>query len=114
MRIAIVSGKGGTGKTTIAVSIGELEKDSVKIDGDVDASNMYLYYNGADKYMGDFFGSNVAVVNSNICIQCGKCDEFCYFDAIESGKVNELKCEGCGACTLVCFLLPSEIENARG
>ncbi len=46
MRLAVVSGKGGTGKTTIATSIAELEQSFVRIDGDVEASNMYLYYDG--------------------------------------------------------------------
>lgn len=48
MRLGIISGKGGTGKTTIAVSIAELEKASIRVDADVDASNMYLYYDGWD------------------------------------------------------------------
>ncbi len=113
MRIAIVSGKGGTGKTTIAVSIGELEKDSIKIDGDVDASNIYLYYDGENEYKGNFFGSSIAVVDPSICIQCGKCDEVCKFDAIKSGKVNELKCEGCGACTLVCPEKAIKLEEEK-
>jgi MinD superfamily P-loop ATPase len=113
MRIAVVSGKGGTGKTTIAVSIGELEKGSTKVDGDVEASNLYLYYDSKNKNMGDFSGSSIAVVDPDICIQCGKCDDVCRFDAIESGKVDELKCEGCGACTLVCPKDAIKLEDEK-
>lgn len=113
MNIAIVSGKGGTGKTTIALSIGELEKGTVKIDGDVDASNMYLYYNGEDENMGDFFGAKVAVVDSSICIQCGKCSNACKFDAIKNGIVNKLKCEGCSTCSLVCPVEAIKLEDEK-
>lgn len=113
MNIAIVSGKGGTGKTTIALSIGELEKGTVKIDGDVDASNMYLYYNGEDENMGDFFGAKVAVVDSSICIQCGKCSNACKFNAIKNGIVNKLKCEGCSTCSLVCPVEAIKLEDEK-
>lgn len=113
MRIAIVSGKGGTGKTTIAISIGELEKGAIKIDGDVGASNMHLYYEGKDTYLEDFFGSKLAVVDSSICIKCGKCDKTCKFDAIKNGKVNKMTCEGCGACTLVCPVEAISLEDDK-
>lgn len=102
MRIGIISGKGGTGKTTIAVSIAELEKGSIRVDADVDASNMYLYYDGEDIAKEYFSGNDIALVDSNLCIQCGKCNHVCKFDAIDMGDVNPLKCEGCGACSLVC------------
>lgn len=101
-KIAFISGKGGTGKTTIAVSVAELEKEVIRVDCDVDAPNMYLYYNGKDTYMGEFNGSEIAVVNHELCTQCGECDKVCKFDAIKKGKVDALKCEGCGACALVC------------
>lgn len=101
-KVAFISGKGGTGKTTIAVSVAELEKQVIRVDCDVDAPNMYLYYNGEDTFKGEFCGSEIAVVNPKKCIQCGKCDSVCKFDAIKKGKVDVLKCEGCGACMLVC------------
>lgn len=102
MKLAIVSGKGGTGKTTIAISILELEKGSLSIDADVDASNMYLFYDGEDMDKEYFSGGNIAQVNKDLCIECGKCSEVCRFDAIDRGEVNHFKCEGCGACQLVC------------
>lgn len=102
MRFGIISGKGGTGKTTIAVSIAELEKDAIRIDADVDASNMYLYYDGEIVEKEEFFGNDIAIVDSSKCIECGKCDEVCKFDAIHRGKVDTLRCEGCGACAFVC------------
>lgn len=102
MRLGIVSGKGGTGKTTIAISIAELEKGSIRVDADVDASNMYLYYDGKDIDREYFSGNDIAKVDLNLCIQCGKCNKVCKFNAIDKGHVNPLKCEGCGACALVC------------
>lgn len=102
MKLGIISGKGGTGKTTIAISIAELEKGSISIDADVDASNMFLYYDGEDIDKEYFSGSEIAQVDSNICTQCGQCNQVCKFDAIDMGKVNPLKCEGCGACQIIC------------
>lgn len=102
MRFGIISGKGGTGKTTIAIAIAELEKGSIRIDADVDAANMYLYYDGKDIDKEYFSGNKMALVDENLCIKCGKCNGVCRFDSIDMGKVDELKCEGCGTCTLVC------------
>lgn len=102
MRFGIISGKGGTGKTTIAIAIAELEEGSTRIDADVDAANMYLYYDGKDVDKEYFSGNKVALVEKDLCIECGKCNDVCRFDAIDMGKVDELKCEGCGACTLIC------------
>ena len=102
MRLAILSGKGGTGKTTIAVAIAELEKTPIRIDADVDASNMYLYYEGKDIYREYFSGGNIALVDNELCTECNRCGQVCRFDAIYKGKVDPLRCEGCGTCTFVC------------
>ena len=91
MKLGIISGKGGTGKTTIAISIAELEKGSISIDADVDASNMFLYYDGKDIDKEYFSGNEIAQVDSNICIQCGQCNQVCKFDAIDMGKVRPFK-----------------------
>jgi len=102
MRLAIVSGKGGTGKTTIATSIAELEQSFVRIDGDVEASNMYLYYDGENIDREYFSGGKVANVDLDICTKCGLCNEVCKFNAIDKGIVDGLRCEGCIACSVVC------------
>lgn len=102
MKIVVLSGKGGTGKTTISISLSELIKNSVKVDCDVDAANMYLYYRGKPIEQKPFLGNKVAVVDENICTECGVCTSYCKFDSIDSGKVDELTCEGCGVCKLVC------------
>ena len=102
MRLAVVSGKGGTGKTTIATSIAELEQSFVRIDGDVEASNMYLYYDGENIDSEYFSGGKIANIDLEICTKCGLCNEVCKFDAIDKGVVDELRCEGCIACSVVC------------
>jgi MinD superfamily P-loop ATPase len=105
MNISVLSGKGGTGKTTIAVGIADIIKNSIKIDCDVDAANMYLFYKGEQINFEEFFSGEKAYIDLNKCIKCGKCEENCKFDAIKENKINFLKCEGCGVCNLVC---PSE------
>lgn len=102
MKIVVLSGKGGTGKTTIAISLTELIEDVVPVDCDVDAANMYMYFKGSTIEEKPFLGNRVAFVDEELCTQCGVCDSYCKFDSIESGKVNHLTCEGCGVCKLVC------------
>ena len=102
MELTVISGKGGTGKTTIALALSELAKGAVKADCDVDAPNLYLFYGGKDIKKDHFFGEKIAVINKRHCTNCKKCEKVCQFEAIKDGKINLFKCEGCGACTLVC------------
>lgn len=102
MELTVISGKGGTGKTTIALALSELAEGAVKADCDVDAPNLYLFYGGKDIEKEPFFGEKTAVVDRRLCTNCGECERVCRFDAIKGGTVNAFKCEGCGACTLVC------------
>ncbi|RDY24093.1 (4Fe-4S)-binding protein [Romboutsia maritimum] len=102
MELVVLSGKGGTGKTTIATALSELAQDVVRIDCDVDAPNFYLFYNGKDMQKSDFIGSKKALMEKELCIECGKCEDICRFNAIENLNINPFLCEGCGACTLVC------------
>ncbi|SEF63544.1 MinD superfamily P-loop ATPase, contains an inserted ferredoxin domain [Caloramator fervidus] len=102
MELVVISGKGGTGKTTIATALSELAKDVIRVDCDVDAPNFYLFYQGKDIHNEDFFGGKKASINKFLCIECGKCEKVCKFDAIKNFNVEPFLCEGCGACTLVC------------
>ena len=102
MELVVLSGKGGTGKTTIATALSELAQDVVRIDCDVDAPNFYLFYNGKDIESKGFIGSKKSIMNEQLCIKCGKCENVCRFNAIENLKINSFLCEGCGACILVC------------
>ena len=102
MELVVLSGKGGTGKTTIATALSELAKDVMRVDCDVEASNFYMYYNGKDLEKEDFCGGKIAVMDEDKCIKCGKCEEVCRFDAIKNFRIDPFACEGCGACVLVC------------
>ncbi|WP_029452299.1 ATP-binding protein [Clostridium algidicarnis] len=102
MELVVLSGKGGTGKTTIATAISELAKDVIRIDCDVDAPNLYLFYDGEDIEKNIFIGDKKATIDESLCIKCGKCSAICRFNAIEDFTINPFACEGCGACVLVC------------
>ncbi|SHH96230.1 ATP-binding protein [Sporanaerobacter acetigenes] len=102
MELVVLSGKGGTGKTTIATALSELAQDVMRVDCDVEASNFYMYYEGKDLEKKDFYGGKTAKIDDSKCIKCGKCQEVCKFNAIQDFQIDPFACEGCGACTLVC------------
>jgi MinD superfamily P-loop ATPase len=102
MELTIISGKGGTGKTTVAVALADLNQNAVKADCDVDAPNLYLYYKGEDVEREPFSGSKLAIVNEQLCVDCGVCESVCRFGAITGHTVDPFACEGCGACALAC------------
>ena len=102
MVISVLSGKGGTGKTTVVAALSELTKNVIKVDCDVDAPNLYLFYKGMDVEKKNFYGGKKAKINKSLCIECEICEEVCKFGAIKNWTIDSFSCEGCGACTLVC------------
>lgn len=102
MVISVLSGKGGTGKTTVVAALSELAKKVIKVDCDVDAPNLYLFYKGMDMEKEIFYGGKKAKIDQSLCSRCGICQETCKFDAIKNDKVDTFHCEGCGACIIVC------------
>ncbi len=101
-QIVILSGKGGTGKTTVAAALSEIAEDKVIIDTDVDAANMHLVFDYYINSEYDYYGGKKAEINSDKCSQCGICESVCRFDAIKDSKVDRTSCEGCGFCFRVC------------
>lgn len=106
-KLLILSGKGGTGKTTVASSLVRLLDAKAYADCDVDAPNLHLVNKKDIPFSkSDFYGSKKAVINQNRCLFCGRCRQICRFDAIKMhiGKytVDEYACEGCGVCEYVC------------
>jgi len=113
LELVVLSGKGGTGKTTIVTALAELEKDVLRIDCDVDAPKLYLFYKGKDIEKDEFVGGKKASIDESICIKCGKCEGVCKFNAIENFTINPFLCEGCGACTLVCPVNAIKLEDEK-
>jgi len=105
-QLVILSGKGGTGKTTVASAFIRLSGALACADCDVDAPNLHLV-NGlySSHKSTPYFGLPLADINPTRCVSCGECHWSCRFDAIIPGepyRVNPYSCEGCGVCTLVC------------
>jgi len=100
--VVVVSGKGGTGKTSIVGSIAALAEDKVLADCDVDAADLHLLLNPTIRQQNEFWSSQVAVIDDGKCTECGLCQDICRFDAISGFKVNPIFCEGCGFCSRIC------------
>ena len=101
--LTIISGKGGTGKTSITASFSSLAKNRVMVDADVDAADLHLVLAPAIRKQEPFLGGRKAVIASDRCTACGDCRQRCRFDAIsDEFVVNRLSCEGCGVCVYFC------------
>ncbi|HON34717.1 MAG TPA: ATP-binding protein [Methanothrix sp.] len=102
-QVAIVSGKGGTGKTSIIASLAALAQGkAVFADCDVDAPDLHLLLQPKILERREFYGIKRAFIDEEKCIQCGICQDACRFDAIRDFQVETSLCEGCGVCHLVC------------
>ncbi|NLJ09513.1 MAG: 4Fe-4S binding protein [Treponema sp.] len=105
--IVVISGKGGTGKTSITASFTVLgSKNLVAADCDVDAADMHLLLKPDMAIQEDFYSGEVAVIDPSACIGCGRCAQVCHFGAIfrngRTYEIDSLACEGCGYCSRVC------------
>ena len=118
--IVIISGKGGTGKTSITASLAYLaKKDAVIADCDVDAADMHLLLKPDFANVQDFYSGKLAYIDNDICTNCGECKEICRFDAIPivdgNHMISEINCEGCGYCFNICPVDAIEMnENLTG
>lgn len=106
MELAIISGKGGTGKSSVAAAFATIEQNVVLADCDVDAANLFLLFNPENEEEEVFIGSHKAVVDHEKCTLCGICTEVCRFDAIAQKEdkiiIDEILCDGCFLCSRVC------------
>jgi len=100
--VVILSGKGGTGKTSIVGSFAAIAENKVLADCDVDAADLHLLLSPSIKKENEFWSGQVAFIDEEKCTQCGLCQDVCRFDAIKDFKVDPISCEGCGFCSHVC------------
>lgn len=101
--LVIISGKGGTGKTSVVAAFASLAENKVLCDADVDAADLHLIMYPHVAECHDFQGGNKAVINPERCTGCGLCRDLCRWNAIsEDFKVDRLECEGCGVCVYFC------------
>jgi MinD superfamily P-loop ATPase len=101
--LVILSGKGGTGKTSITAAFASLARNMVLCDADVDAADLHLILNPDFKETMEFKGGHEAVINPGLCTQCGRCMEVCRFGAVkDSFEIDPIDCEGCGVCVDLC------------
>jgi len=107
-QVTILSGKGGTGKTTITGSFAALAEKPVLADCDVDASNLHLILNPKIKETVEFKGLKLAEIDQEKCTRCGLCMQLCRFNAIHDYVVDPIHCEGCKVCVVNC---PAEAIN---
>jgi len=101
-QIVVISGKGGTGKTSIVASFAALAENMVIADCDVDAPDLHLLLKPIVKEKIEFRGSKVALIDKAKCTECGICMERCRFGAIKDYEVDPILCEGCGVCVYSC------------
>lgn len=106
--LVVISGKGGTGKTSLTASFAVLAERPVIADCDVDAADLHLILTPKNSERHDFYSGNQAIIRPADCNGCGHCRELCRFGAIkkdqQSGKflVDPVACEGCGVCVRFC------------
>ena len=113
IELVVVSGKGGTGKTSTVGALAALAESKVMVDCDVDAADLHLILNHHVEQTHDFIGGSIAKIIDDRCVDCGICPDYCRFDAIktvadtsrpdgERFVIDEYACEGCGVCAHFC------------
>ena len=105
--VLVISGKGGTGKTSITASFAALSRDAVVADCDVDAADLHLVLAPETRRREAFIQGNLATVRTNACTACGRCSEVCRFGAVRTTTIGHAfidasSCEGCGVCVWNC------------
>ena len=106
MEIAVISGKGGTGKSSISAAFATLNTRVVLADCDVDAANLYILFNPENEEEDVYVSGHKAVINYDLCTACALCENYCRFDAISTVEdvvtISEISCDGCFLCSRIC------------
>lgn len=110
-QLAVISGKGGTGKTVVSAALAALAQNKVIVDCDVDAADLYLLLHPRVKERHAFKSGYTAVVDTGLCTRCGLCRQVCRYGAVSMDyRVEDFSCEGCALCSRVC---PSKAIRMR-
>lgn len=101
--LIVISGKGGTGKTSLMAAFASLADNKVMCDADVDAADLHLIMSPEIRQQHDFQSGRTAMIDPEKCTACGLCRDYCQFDAIsDTFRVDPIDCEGCGVCVYFC------------
>ena len=101
--LILISGKGGTGKTSIIAALASLAENKVLCDADVDAADLHLVANPQVLSRAEFRSGHTAAIHKSKCSECGLCRELCRYSAIDADyHINPIDCEGCGVCVYFC------------
>lgn len=101
--VVVLSGKGGTGKTSVVASLASLAQRKVMVDCDVDAADLHLLLNPTTQESHEFWSGRKAQITQDSCTECGLCQDVCRFQAItDEFQVDPVSCEGCGFCYQIC------------
>jgi MinD superfamily P-loop ATPase len=118
--LVIISGKGGTGKTSVTAAFAALAQNAVVADCDVDAADLHLVLRPEVRHQEEFESGRLAVIDQKACFRCGMCLAYCRFGAVswspsEEGppvyEIDPLACEGCGVCAYLCNAGAIEMED---
>ncbi len=113
--IVVISGKGGTGKTTVSAAFAHLAENKVICDLDVDAPDLHILLEPKERETHAFVSGHKASIRHDACLSCGKCAALCAFDAIslqdDGYAVDPLRCEGCGVCAHLCPAKAMDFEE---
>jgi len=107
-QLVVLSGKGGTGKTTVTAALAHLASEEMPLvlaDADVDAANLELVLDPVQEEVHEFWSGKLAIIDPAACTACGRCAEVCRFEAVVADdvyQVDPLACEGCAACFYQC------------
>ena len=113
--LTVISGKGGTGKTTLVAAFASMVRNAVMADCDVDAADLHLILKPDVKEEHTFESGFTAAINLNLCNECGECLHLCRFDAIdETFRIDPMSCEGCGVCVDNCPVEAISLERDIG
>jgi len=101
--LVVISGKGGTGKTSLMAAFASIVSNKVVCDADVDAADLHLIMNPSVRERHDFDSGHTAIIDPDRCTRCGLCRDLCRWEAIgEDFVVDPIACEGCGVCSYLC------------